>query len=272
MNVQRFGDALLKSGPSPLLSFLAPAASPAWSSFSRCNIRFPYSQARASRRHFTVQPTRQAELPPKGDSKSSSIPELFEGKSLGRHKRSKAETDAHLNSLLSSLGTASKNKRGPRSALDTSQLFPSPLSSTTRDAAREFDSRSPLAQRQGSIWQAQQGILGKTEDGHYALDLGNLLSPDAPTKKKEPPPPVPLNAFVGRSVAVNKSLGLQQALNQLNMKLAVNKVRADVRAQKFHERPGLKRKRLRRERWRRRFKEGFQAVVQKVENMRRQGW
>ena len=42
--------------------------------------------------------------------------------------------------------------------------------------------------------------------------------------------------------------------------------------QRFHEREGLKRKRLRNERWRRRFKEGFQRAVGRVVGMKRQGW
>lgn len=49
-------------------------------------------------------------------------------------------------------------------------------------------------------------------------------------------------------------------------------VARDARMQKFHERPGLRRKRLRGERWRKAFNEGFYAVLERVRELRRQGW
>lgn len=87
-------------------------------------------------------------------------------------------------------------------------------------------------------------------------------------------PPVRLDAFVGRSEVVDPSKGLDlgRSLHKLEVKLALNNVRADFQKQRFHERAGLKRKRLKRVRWRRKFKEGFQAVVAKVKDMRRRGW
>jgi hypothetical protein len=51
-----------------------------------------------------------------------------------------------------------------------------------------------------------------------------------------------------------------------------NRIKMEVAMQRFHERPGLKRKRLRRERWRKRFKEGFVATIKRVKELRKQGW
>lgn len=42
--------------------------------------------------------------------------------------------------------------------------------------------------------------------------------------------------------------------------------------QRFHERPGLRRKRLKSERWRKRFKHGFQATTTRVRELTKQGW
>ena len=67
-------------------------------------------------------------------------------------------------------------------------------------------------------------------------------------------------------------MDLGRALRQMEMKLAINSVRADFNRQRFHERAGLKRKRLKSQRWRKRFKQGFRAVVAKVDDMRRRGW
>ena len=86
------------------------------------------------------------------------------------------------------------------------------------------------------------------------------------------PAPLRLDAFVGRSEPVRGPGGLNAALRRMEIKCAINKVKSEHMRQKFHERPGLKRKRLRSERHRRRFKEAFNATVQKVQRMRSQGW
>lgn len=56
------------------------------------------------------------------------------------------------------------------------------------------------------------------------------------------------------------------------MRLSQNSVRKDAQRQRFHERPGLRRKRLKSERWRKRFKEAFKGTVAKVVALKRQGW
>ena len=58
---------------------------------------------------------------------------------------------------------------------------------------------------------------------------------------------------------------------RLQRLVAENKVKSDAHRQKFHERKGLKKKRLRSERFRKRFKEGFKKMVGVVLDMRRQG-
>lgn len=51
-----------------------------------------------------------------------------------------------------------------------------------------------------------------------------------------------------------------------------NRVKYDFNKQRFHERPGLKRKRLASERWRARFKKGFSHVTARVSELTRKGW
>lgn len=51
-----------------------------------------------------------------------------------------------------------------------------------------------------------------------------------------------------------------------------NRVRADFQKQRYHERAGLKRKRLKSERWRARFKVGFYEVTRRVTELTRKGW
>jgi len=89
-----------------------------------------------------------------------------------------------------------------------------------------------------------------------------------------PEPTIKLGPSVGRTVAIepNKGVDLGRGFRMLEMLCARNKVRTEFKRQRFHERPGLKRKRLKSERWRRRFREGFKAVVQRVERLKKQGW
>ena len=79
---------------------------------------------------------------------------------------------------------------------------------------------------------------------------------------------------VGRTIELDPHKGIDfgRSLNMLGARLAQNKVRGMKSKQQFHERPGMKRKRLRSERWRRFFKAGFQATVQRVKQMKMQGW
>lgn len=94
------------------------------------------------------------------------------------------------------------------------------------------------------------------------------------TKARTLLPPVRLDAFVGRSEDVDplKGVDLGRAIRKLEIKCAYNNVRQDFNKQRFHERPGLKRKRLKSQRWEKRFREGFKAVVSKVQKMRMKGW
>jgi small subunit ribosomal protein MRP21 len=83
-----------------------------------------------------------------------------------------------------------------------------------------------------------------------------------------------LSARTGRTMTVdpNQPTDLGTRLRQLEMLVSRNRIRADFNRQKFHERGGLKRKRLASERWRRRFKAGFQRTVTRVQELRRKGW
>ena len=79
---------------------------------------------------------------------------------------------------------------------------------------------------------------------------------------------------VGRTIEVvpDKGMDVGRALKMLEISCAVNRVRQDGLRQRFHERPGMKRKRLKSERWRKMFKESFRATVNRVKEMRRKGW
>ena len=79
---------------------------------------------------------------------------------------------------------------------------------------------------------------------------------------------------IGRTIEVIPERGVDfgRALRSLEITCAVNRVKSDLSRQRFHERPGLKRKRLKSERWRKMFKESFRATVRRVKEMTRKGW
>lgn len=83
-----------------------------------------------------------------------------------------------------------------------------------------------------------------------------------------------LNPSYGRSVELDPSRGrdIVRGIGMLGSLMGRNRVKYDFNKQRFHERPGLKRKRLASERWRARFKKGFSHVTARVSELTRKGW
>ena len=121
--------------------------------------------------------------------------------------------------------------------------------------SRESLSRSGLSRSQ--IEQADS----------FGMDLARSVA------KEEPEVYPRLNASTGRSIVLNdRGRDLVRGLSMLSSLVARNNIRRDFNQQRFHERPGLKRKRLKSERWRRNFKEGFSQAVGRVQELTRKGW
>jgi len=112
-------------------------------------------------------------------------------------------------------------------------------------------------------------------------NINNMLTPELdkltrPKKKANDslkiPPAMRLTPSTGRTVSVYPGVDVGRAFSLLSQSCSRNNVRRDSVQQRFHERPGLKRKRLRRVRWRKSFSQGFKAVVARVKKLRNQGW
>ncbi|KAK2774159.1 hypothetical protein CKAH01_13253 [Colletotrichum kahawae] len=76
----------------------------------------------------------------------------------------------------------------------------------------------------------------------------------------------------GRTIHVTGSRDFSAAMKALEVQTKKNRIKTLWHAQKFHERPGMRRKRLKRERSVKRFKEGFVATVRRVQELTNQGW
>lgn len=81
-----------------------------------------------------------------------------------------------------------------------------------------------------------------------------------------------LRPVLGRTVPLGTKYDFPQALRVLNQRCKSNLVATDFNRQRFYERPGMKKKRLRMSRWRFRFKEGFRATCTRVSELAKQGW
>jgi hypothetical protein len=137
------------------------------------------------------------------------------------------------------------------------------------------------------ILRAMQDFSGKSKPSS-AFDTGLMLDPSKPLNDTRglmesysqdylalpPTPRVPmrLSPSTGRSIAIGTGIDVARGIRLLEQSCARNRIRADATKQRFHERDGLKRKRLRRQRWRKRFMEGFQATVGRVKQLKNQGW
>jgi len=162
----------------------------------------------------------------------------------------------------SNTGNISGSTRRNSSADEASNAFRN--HSRNRDFGANF---SPLPRR------SKPGLdIDRMEMPASSSDVTTKLPPALSIAQKSKYPR--LDASTGRSIDLDPSKGrdLVRGLGQLNSLLARNKVRADFNKQRFHERPGLKRKRLKSQRWRKRFKEGFREVVGRVSALTRKGW
>jgi hypothetical protein len=104
------------------------------------------------------------------------------------------------------------------------------------------------------------------------LDIEGVQNDVSTTVSAVPRNPLRLGPRIGRTVHVNDKTDVTSAIRKMETLVAKNHVRRHFQIQRFHERGGLKRKRLRRERWRKKFKDGFKAVVDRVQHLRKQGW
>ncbi|KAF2637457.1 hypothetical protein P280DRAFT_472164 [Massarina eburnea CBS 473.64] len=128
-----------------------------------------------------------------------------------------------------------------------------------------FSRPRPRAHREPLDFGKMQGLSQEAMDKADPKEAENaLLEANYPR----------LNASYGRMVELNETRGrdLVRGISILGGLMSRNRVRADFNKQRFHERPGLKRKRLKSERWRARFKAGFKEVTARVTELTRKGW
>ena len=152
------------------------------------------------------------------------------------------------------------------SALDGSKGVPGVSEQRTSRFA------TPTAQEKNRVkpMDSMEDFLTSLRPGNRSSgSLNSLYKPEIKPVKSLDFTPSPT---LGKTVQVKNGGDVGRAFREVEQLCARNRVRQDFNKQRFHERPGLKRKRLHSERWRRRFKEAFRGTVKMVNQMRKQGW
>ncbi|KFY22912.1 hypothetical protein V493_06237 [Pseudogymnoascus sp. VKM F-4281 (FW-2241)] len=263
MELRKAADALLRSQASPLTQILATPTSKRWTT----------SSLRLSQRAFSASTRRSI-----SDSNKTKPTPAPTNANSGTQKSPDAQT--------SSQSWAA----GARSNRSSSRIIPSQTSeSSDADSWESGISSNSAAQDLLTGFNAARKERGPNSPLNYkkSINLDRMLSPNvsdtdlkdvisnltsAITPPAAPKPALRLNARTGRSVVVAGGVDIGRSFNLLAMSVARNKVKNDSFRQRFHERGGLKRKRLKRERWQKRFMDGFRSTVSRVKEMKRQGW
>ena len=241
MEIRRIGEGLLRCRDAPVMPFLAP--------FSKT--RTPLS-SRQTRRPFTISTNHSDDRsPPRQRSSDDSFVTSINKNPL-------------ITDLLDHTFGYKDSSKPQRSSLSSADLV---KKSFEEDIYRPED--ESRASRQGSI------SSGMVMPSNTSSSETRRASDAVSSQLKLPVPrntaTIKSRPSLGRTVNVT-SAGVARALQVLAREVRDNNVRADQKRQRFHERAGLKRKRLKSERWRKRFRIAFKATVQKVQEMRRKGW
>jgi small subunit ribosomal protein MRP21 len=266
MELRRVADALLRSQPSPLAICLAPTSTARWATSRQLSCRSSYT--RSLQRNLSTTARRCALKP---SAVTTTAPPVSESSSADSQPNSQSEVkpkpaEESLGELAATLNWAAhppaaargytplstereRRFNGGTSSADLIRTLNREKNSSKFDTSRMMD---PLGQR-------PQGVTRDVQAPTLVPKAERMIS-------------LKLNPSTGRSVTINAGIDVGRGFRLLEQSCARNKVRNDANKQRFHERGGLKRKRLRRERWRKRFMEGFKATIGRVKQLKKQGW
>ncbi|KAJ4360037.1 uncharacterized protein N0V89_000596 [Didymosphaeria variabile] len=202
--------------------------------------------------------------PEEVDTHDSYAPPKPNAPSPTQNPTSAEQTSEAIDSLFSSM---------PAFSRQSSSTYTRTSQEQAAERARNVFGSNFSNAREGSAFQRRGLDFESMSMDGLPLSLPNQPSSVAPLEPEKQIFPR-LNPAFGRSVELKPETGrdLVRGINMLGSLMARNKVRADFNKQKFHERPGLKRKRLKSQRWRARFKQGFQDVTARVSELTRKGW
>ena len=295
MEFFRAGEALIRSSQPLLLPFLAPTASRSPARIGAISTRCPPQrwQCQSNNRAFSsssshlqqssiaakqIQELADSIQPQRREESRNDFTDLLDGAldldkgvpgaPTGRTSRFSSITAQRNNQATSDRRPSNPRLSSVDEVLANMGSGPATRQSRTPPSSATTSPRSGLSQSQ-DLGLDLDSILNSA--GNSTWDLApEAKAPEATND----PAPFRLNSTTGRTIRLNPDRGVDaaRAFRMLGMRLSQNSVRKDAQRQRFHERPGLRRKRLKSERWRKRFKEAFKGTVAKVVALKRQGW
>lgn len=278
MDVFRAGEVLLRT---PLFPFLAPAAygQPHTSRTlapiaRRCKGQRDGRQATRAFNTTSCQSQQQAATTSDTRSSPSEFPSTT--------PRSQTRVTDEISAMLD--GTLDLDGKTPTAPTSRTSRFSSPSAQASNPPSRGRTAALDDARPSQGSSLADLGLLFRdipnSQNGSRRPpgQMGRALSPfDSPFERPQMTDELPamkLGPSLGRTIQVDTKRGMDvgRAFRTLEQQCQRNRVRADFMRQRFYERPGLKRKRLKSERWRKNFKANFNGTVAMVQKMTRQGW
>jgi hypothetical protein len=166
-------------------------------------------------------------------------------------------------------------KQAPTSATPTPPPPPPPQSQAAeKPAASPASASEPAHPYSASNTGNFFGLDLASIIGERSLNYGVNLGQGDPTQR----PQIRTKSVVGRTIFIRDRATATsahspgQAFRMLNRLTKQQHIKNKYHSQKFHERNGMRKKRLRSERWRARFKKGFKACVTRTLELKKQGW
>ena len=276
MELRLASDRLLRCRMSPLLSFLAPSIPSLWRSTTAARQVRSLMPISPRGRSWNIHTTARQCAP---SSSNAANLDFLEDEPRPKVETPRAQyspnrrTDDVLRNQLDSLLD---------STFDNPNLIKKPPTKPAEepsDVMMETAYRNAMRNREPDKYyhdiarkmQFPSRDSGADKITTFSRDLYPALEKTQPKRAKRT---VRSRPAVGRTIEVlpDRGVDVGRALRNLNIACALNRVRQDLSQQRFHERAGIKRKRLERERWRKMFKESFRATVMRVKEMRRKGW
>lgn len=267
MELRRATDALLRSQVSPVAALLSPTASLRWANTAQLGHKAcPHRQMQ---RGFSTTVQKKA-LKPNVTTSAPPPASSARAGSDGPSPNTSPEAYLWAHKPQEKFGDFARSKRSAlfgNSTLSPEREKMFNRGSSDKDLLNTLNEQRPSQRGSGiGLDIGRMSMPGGITGTGMPFDVGTTTIPKKARK------PIKLSPSTGRSMELGTTVDLATGFRLVEMNCARNKVKSDAMRQRFHERGGSKRKRLRSERWRKRFLDGFKATVARVKQLKHQGW
>ena len=273
MEVRKAADTLLRCHLSPLASLLVSASALPWQAGRQLTCRGPPP---LSRPRTFIATTPKYAIRPIATTTASSPPSKHDRESYEGSKPTSinVEKAAHNLGWLQG-GSTSRYGAFPQTQVQTRVPRERELTMNHGNSADDilqsvnstFSSSSKTST--GGIDLSRMQNPPSKNRPESAVDMMSAITTMLPKPEKIP---IRLSPSTGRSVAIQGNVDVARGFRLMERTCVQNSIKRDSMNQRYHERRGQKKKRMRGVRWRARFMGGFRAIVLRVKKLRKQGW